>query len=111
MPHDQATLTIERPDGHCFELIHVVATTPRHSLFFVPGMGLSARLFIPFAQSLTGIGVETFIHEWRGNGSSNWRASRARDWSYAELLDDMTAARTADPTGRSRLQPRATTRT
>lgn len=95
MPHDQATLAIERPDGHRFELIHVVAESPRRSLFFVPGMGLSARLFIPFAQSLAGIGVETFIHEWRGNGSSNWRAARDRDWGYAELLGDLAAARDA----------------
>ena len=33
-----------------------------------------------------------FLHEWRGIGSSNMRASRADDWGYRELLADLAAS-------------------
>jgi predicted alpha/beta hydrolase len=95
MPHDQPVIPVESPDGHRFELIHVAADSPRHALLFLPGMGLSARLFIRFARALAERGVSVFIHEWRGNGSSSHRASRTANWGYRELLDDLEAARAA----------------
>lgn len=93
MPHDQPVISVEGRDGHRFELIHVAAGQPRHSLLFLPGMGLSARLFIHFARALADKGISVFLHEWRGNGSSNLRASRQSNWGYRELLDDIVAAR------------------
>lgn len=93
MPHDQPVLPVTSDVGHHFELIHIAAHQPRQTLLFLPGMGLSARLFIGFGQALAERGIETFIHEWRGNGSSNWRASRQTNWGYRELLDDIEAAR------------------
>ncbi len=93
MPHNQPVVPVETPDGHQFELIHVAAEQPRHTLLFLPGMGLSARLFIPFARALANIGITVFLHEWRGNGSSSMRASRRSNWGYRELLDDIDAAR------------------
>src|SRR5699024_4450220 len=77
------------------ELIHVAAEQPRQTLLFLPGMGLSARLFIPFARALANIGITVFLHEWRGNGSSSMRASRQCDWGYRELLNDIALARSA----------------
>lgn len=93
MPHDQPVIPVASEDGHRFELIHVAAARPRHTVLFLPGMGLSARLFIPFARALAERGIEVFIHEWRGNGSSNRRASGRVDWGYRELLGDIAAAR------------------
>lgn len=93
MPHDQPVVPVSSPDGHRFELIEVPAERARQTLLFLPGMGLSARLFIPFASALAERGIHVYIHEWRGNGSSNRRAARGIDWGYAELLDDLAAAR------------------
>jgi predicted alpha/beta hydrolase len=31
-------------------------------------------------------GIAVFVHEWRGGGSSAWRAGRDCDWGYRELL-------------------------
>ena len=56
-------------------------------------MGVAARHYIPLAEALAARGVAVFLHEWRGNGSSNVRASRSSDWGYRELLDDITASR------------------
>ncbi len=86
MPHDQPVIPIETPDSHAFELIHVPARTAAARLLFLPGMGLTARHYIPFAKSLAGGGIDTLIHEWRGLGSSSLRASRDADWGYRELL-------------------------
>ncbi len=95
MPHNQPVIPVAGRDGHRFELIHVGAEQPHHTLLFLPGMGLSARLFIRFAHSLAERGIEVFIHEWRGNGSSSLRASRQSNWGYRELIDDIGAARRA----------------
>jgi predicted alpha/beta hydrolase len=95
MAHDQPVIPVATGDGHRFELIRVGPENARDRLLFLPGMGLSARLFIPFARALADREIETFIHEWRGNGSSNRRASRSCDWGYRELLDDIEAARAA----------------
>ena len=93
MPHDQPVLPIESSDGHRFDLIHVPASEPVATLLFIPGMGLSARQYIPLGRALAEHGIETFIHEWRGIGSSSLRAGRAVDWGYQELLDlDLAAA-------------------
>jgi len=87
MPHQQPVLEVLTPDRHRFELIHVPATRTRARLLFLPGMGVSARQYIGFGQALSRHGIETFIHEWRGIGSSSVRASRALDWGYRELLE------------------------
>ncbi|MFU8832118.1 MAG: alpha/beta fold hydrolase [Wenzhouxiangella sp.] len=93
MPHSQPVVPVTSADGHQFELIHVRAERPSASMFFMPGMGLSARQYIPFSQALATRGIETFIHDWRGLGSSSLRASRGNDWGYPELLElDLIAA-------------------
>ncbi|MBB6086881.1 alpha/beta hydrolase family protein [Wenzhouxiangella marina] len=93
MPHSQPTVSVVTDDGHHFDLIHVPSESARQALFFLPGMGLSARQYIPLGQSLAEHGIEVFIHEWRGIGSSDQRASRECNWGYRELLDvDLRAA-------------------
>jgi predicted alpha/beta hydrolase len=106
MPHDQPVIAIEAEDGHRFELIHVPAERARHTLFFLAGMGLSARQYIGFARALADHGIEVFIHEWRGIGSSNVRAARICDWGYRELLTmDLSSALATicERSGRSRV--------
>ena len=59
-------------------------------------MGMAAKHYRPFAELLAAHGVATFVHEWRGHGSSNLRASRQQDWGYGELLSrDLPASETA----------------
>lgn len=89
MAHDQATFALTSPDQHSFELIHVGSDQPQWRLLMVPAMGISARNYIAFAKQLAPLGAEVFIHEWRGLGSSNLRASRTCDWGYRELLMDL----------------------
>jgi len=95
MPHHQPVVVVTTADQHRFELIHVPCTDARRCLLLLPGMGLSARQYITFARALAERGIEVFIHEWRGVGSSNRRASRRCSWGYLELLDDIDAARAA----------------
>ncbi len=92
MAHDQATLAVTSSDQHRFELIHVGSDTPRWRLLMVPAMGISARNYIAFAKALSTFDGEVFIHEWRGLGSSNLRASRGCDWGYRELLMDLESS-------------------
>ncbi len=87
MPHQQPVLEVVTPDRHRFELVHVPAAQARARLLFLPGMGVSARQYIDFGQALAGHGLETYVHEWRGIGSSSLRASRTSDWAYRELLE------------------------
>jgi len=62
----------------------------RDVIYWLPALGVTARQYLPLAQSLAERGIAVAIHEWRGFGSSNWRASRRCDWGYRELLmDDM----------------------
>jgi predicted alpha/beta hydrolase len=96
MPHDQPVIAITTDDNHQFELIHVESQNPHCAMLFLPGMGLTARQYIGFAQALASEGIEMFIHEWRGLGSSSLRASRGLDWGYRELLElDLFAALSA----------------
>jgi predicted alpha/beta hydrolase len=93
MPHQQPVLPVTTADDHRFELIQVPAEQPRARMLFLPGMGLTARQYIRFGQALSGHGIESYIHEWRGLGSSSQRASRSTNWGYRELLAfDLVAA-------------------
>ncbi len=92
MPHQKPVLVVETPDGHRFELIHLPAEQPRARLLFLPGMGVTARHYIAFAEALSQVGIETWIHEWRGLGSSSLRADRSTDWGYRELLEQDLAS-------------------
>lgn len=87
MPHQHPTIEVHSADGHRFELIHIPCRSPKSRLLFLPGMGVSARQYIAFGLALAEHRIETFIHEWRGIGSSSLRADRATDWGYQALLE------------------------
>ena len=94
-----ATRTAELPvtaaDGHRFELQARLPERACARLLWLPALGVSARHYLPFADALAARGVAVFVHEWRGHGSSNARASRGCDWGYRELLDDIHASEAA----------------
>lgn len=73
-------------DGHRFELLARVPATPRARLLWLPALGVAARHYLPLADALAAHGVAVYLHEWRGNGSSSLRPSRAQDWGYREIL-------------------------
>lgn len=84
---DSITLPVSAGDGSHFELICVQpAGTCRQWLYWVPALGVPARHYLPLAQALAARGVAVAVHEWRGIGSSNLRASRRNNWGYRELL-------------------------
>ena len=84
---DLITLPVEADDGSHFELICVQpADRCRQWLYWVPALGVSARHYLPLAQALAAHGIAVAVHEWRGIGSSNLRASRRNNWGYRELL-------------------------
>lgn len=86
------TLPVATGDGHRAELIARIPAHPTSRLLWLPAMGVAARHYLPLAEALAARGVAVFLHEWRGNGASNWRAGRGSDWGYRELLADIAAS-------------------
>lgn len=72
-----ADLVLHRPDGDAFA-----------TLLWVPALGVAARHYEPLAVALAAQGIAVAVHEWRGIGSSDRRASRRANWGYRELLTD-----------------------
>jgi len=85
-PVSAESLEVQASDGHRWQLLAVMPERPQSRLLWLPAMGVAARHYLPFAQALAARGVAVFVHDWRGNGSSNQRPSRDRDWGYRELL-------------------------
>lgn len=86
-------LQVQASDGHAFELLGFIPAQPVACLLWLPALGVAARHYQPFAEALARQGVAVFLHEWRGNGSSNLRPDRTHDWGYKALLqDDLPAA-------------------
>ena len=86
---------VETGDGHRFELLACIPDAPRAALSWLPALGVAAKHYLPFAEALATRGVAVFLHEWRGNGSSNRRAGRDCDWGYRELFADIAAGERA----------------
>ena len=80
-------LALEAADGHRWQLYACAPEAPRAALLWLPALGVGARHYLPFAQALAERGVATFLHEWRGAGSSSLRAGHDCDWGYRELLE------------------------
>ncbi|WP_242106854.1 alpha/beta hydrolase family protein [Luteimonas aquatica] len=81
-------LPLQARDGHRFTLLARIPADARRSLLWLPALGVAARHYLPFAESLARRGVAVFLHEWRGLGNSSLRAGRATNWGYRELLFD-----------------------
>ncbi|MFT3896463.1 MAG: alpha/beta fold hydrolase [Thermomonas sp.] len=79
-------------DGHEATLPARIPDAPRAALLWLPALGVAAKHYIPFAETLAARGIAVFLHEWRGNGSSNLRAGRDCDWGYRELFADIAAS-------------------
>lgn len=89
---------VSASDGHRWTLASVAPAEPRARLLWLPALGVAARHYLPLAEALAGLGIAVHLHEWRGNGSSSLRPSRAQDWGYAELLTrDLPASLAAIP--------------
>lgn len=73
-------------DAHRWQSLVVGADRPLRVLVWLPALGVPARNYQPFAQSLAARGVSVVVHEWRGFGSSSLRASRTCTWGYEALL-------------------------
>ena len=91
-----SAVAITTADGHHFELLAHLPPQPQAALLWLPALGVAARHYQPFAAALAARGIAVFVHEWRGNGSSNLRAGKQQDWGYRELLQfDLPAAQAA----------------
>ncbi len=81
------TQAVTSGDGARFELLLLQPAGPvRHVLYWLPALGVPARHYLPLATELTRYGVAVALHEWRGIGSSDRRASRGHDWGYRHLI-------------------------
>jgi predicted alpha/beta hydrolase len=85
-------LTITTGDDHRYTLLARVPATPIARLLWLPALGVAAKHYLPFADALAARGVAVYLHEWRGNGSSNLRPDRQHDWGYRQLLIEDIAA-------------------
>ena len=58
-------------------------------MLLLPGMGSAPGITSASPSTWRrSAGTRVFIHEWRGNGSSNLRAGKGRDWGYfRELIE------------------------
>ena len=88
-------LPVATGDGHEASLLARIPDSPRSALLWLPALGVAAKHYIPFAEMLAARGIAVFLHEWRGNGSSNRRAGRDCDWGYRELFADIAASEAA----------------
>jgi predicted alpha/beta hydrolase len=93
----ESILRVGAADGANADLLLVQPAAPaRNLLLWLPALGVAARNYLPFARELAARDVAVAVHEWRGSGSSDWRATRARNWGYRELLTlDIPASRDA----------------
>lgn len=83
-------------DLHEFSLFLFPAENAKSIVILCPAMGISARYYEKFAQALVHNHCHVAIMDLRGQGSSNWRASRACNWGYAVMVEkDWPAAHQA----------------
>ncbi|MBK6436208.1 MAG: alpha/beta hydrolase [Rhodanobacteraceae bacterium] len=84
------TLHVRAPDGAGTELL-VHSATSGDIIYWLPALGVTARHYARFAETLAATGIGLARHEWRGAGSSDQRARRGVDWRYRDLLVDVAA--------------------
>lgn len=82
-------IALQMADGATADLLVYRAIGEEHAcLLWVPALGVAARHYEPLALALNAHGITVGLHEWRGLGSSDRRASRQSNWGYRELLTD-----------------------
>ena len=93
-----AEIPVEAGDGHRWNLHARIPEAPVATLLWLPALGVAARHYLPLAEALAAGGVATFLHEWRGHGSSTLRAGHDTNWGYRDLLlGDLPASEAAAP--------------
>ena len=80
-------LRVVSADGAEADLLLSLPTSARTGVLWLPALGVTARNYHGFVAALADEGIACALHEWRGAGSSDRRASRECDWGYQELLD------------------------
>ncbi|MFP7721215.1 alpha/beta hydrolase family protein [Lysobacter sp. A3-1-A15] len=96
MSIDTEQIALETGSGHRFSLLATLPRAPTAAVLWLPALGVAARHYQPFAGALARHGVATFLHEWRGHGTSSIRAGKGCDWGYRELLaEDLPASEAA----------------
>jgi predicted alpha/beta hydrolase len=89
-------LSVTAADGAVVRLQLHLPPQPHAALYWLPALGVGLGPNERFADALAQRGVAVAIHEWRGLGGSDRRASRRCDWGYRELLElDMAAGQQA----------------
>ena len=100
-PATRDKVLVVAPDGARSTLQLHTPMQPRCGLYWLPALGVGIGPNETLADGLAARGVVTAVHEWRGLGSSDRRASRRCDWGYRVLFDDIAAglaqARAAHP--------------
>ena len=86
MSVQEREIPLAADDGHQFKLIARIPAQAHASVLWLPALGVAAKHYLPLADALAANGVAVFLHEMRGNGSSNLRADRRIDWGYREIL-------------------------
>ncbi|GAB6197600.1 alpha/beta hydrolase family protein [Lysobacter xanthus] len=85
---------VDAGDGHEWKVLVARGAEVDRVLVWIPALGVPARSYEALARELASRGVAVVVHEWRGFGSSNLRASRRVDWTYRDLLTrDIAATR------------------
>jgi predicted alpha/beta hydrolase len=85
-------MPVTATDGARSELICTQLPYPKRVVYWLPAMGVPAKHYLPLAEAFAAHGTAVALHEWRGIGSSDRRASRRDDWGYRELLQADIAA-------------------
>jgi predicted alpha/beta hydrolase len=79
---------VQSKDGARSELIlSQPRDYPQHVIYWLPAMGVPAKHYLSLAEAFAARGIAVALHEWRGIGSSDYRAGRHSDWRYRELLE------------------------
>ncbi|RDS84992.1 alpha/beta fold hydrolase [Dyella monticola] len=80
-------MSVVTADGARSELICVEPRVPPlRALYWLSAMGVPAKHYLPLAEAFAAQGIAVALHEWRGIGSSDRRASRREDWGYRQCL-------------------------
>jgi predicted alpha/beta hydrolase len=92
VPIERRVLRVTAADGaHARVQVHL-PPQPEATLYWLPALGVGLGPNETLADALAARGVAVALHEWRGLGESDRRASSRCDWGYRELLDQDIAA-------------------
>jgi predicted alpha/beta hydrolase len=84
-------LIVTAPDGARAAVQLHAAEQPRRALYWLPALGVGIGPNERFADAVASRAAVVAVHEWRGLGSSDRRATRDCDWGYRTLFEDIAA--------------------